>query len=173
MLEQPFLDHRDRSLRGRGGRALGRSGLQQVEPALLDRELDVLHVAEVALEEVDGPLELLEGGGEPRLHLRQRDGQPDSGNDVLALSVDEELATQPACPRGRIAAEAHARAAVVASVPEHHLHHVDGGTEVVGDAVRLPVHLRPRRVPGLEHRPDGAEQLLARVRRELAARTLA
>ena len=43
--QQPFPDHRDRGLHGGGSRALGGAGLQQVEPPLLDRELDVLHVA--------------------------------------------------------------------------------------------------------------------------------
>ena len=48
--DQPLLDHRDRRLQRRGGRALRRARLEQVERALLDRELDVLDVAVVPLE---------------------------------------------------------------------------------------------------------------------------
>ena len=61
-------------------------------------------------------------------------------------------------------------AAVVALVPEHHLHHVHGGPEVLGDLVGLPVHACARRVPRVEDRADRAQQLLVCVEREWPAR---
>ena len=49
-VDHAFVGHIDRDLeRGRGG-ALAGAGLQHVELVLLDRELDVLHVAVVAFE---------------------------------------------------------------------------------------------------------------------------
>jgi len=60
----------------------------------------------------------------------------------------------------------------VALVPEDHLDHVDGGADVVGNLVGAPVDLRPRRVPGVEDRTDGALELGAGVLRERAARLL-
>ena len=49
-LDQPFGGHVDGALdRGRRG-ALGGTRLEEVEPSFLDGELDVLHVAVVALE---------------------------------------------------------------------------------------------------------------------------
>ena len=165
-VEQPLLDHRDRGSHRGGGGALRGSGLEEVQPPLLDRELDVLHVAVVALESLDGLLELGECGREEVAHLVERSGMPDARDDVLPLSVDEELAADAALAGRGVAAEADARRAVVALVPEHHLHHVDGGAEVVRDLVGLPVHARTRRVPGVEDRAHRAQQLLVRVERE-------
>jgi hypothetical protein len=161
--QQPLLYHRDRGLDGGGSGALGGTGLQEVQPTLLHRELDVLDVAVVPLQPVDGLLELVEGGREGCAHLFQRNGQPDSRHHVLALRVQEELAAEAALARGGVAAEADARPAVVALVPEHHLHHVHGGAEVVRDLVGLPVHAGSRRVPRVEHRAHCAKQLLVGV----------
>ena len=162
----PSSDHRDCGTHRGGGRALRGSGLEQVQPPLLDRELDVLHVAVVPLEPIDRLLELGEGGREEAAHVVERSGQPDSRDDVLALRVDQELAADAALAGGGVAAEADAGGAVVTLVPEHHLHHVDGGAEVVRDLVGLPVDARARRVPGVEDRADRAEQLVVGVVRE-------
>ena len=54
----------------------------------------------------------------------------------------------------------------VALVAEDHLHDVHRRAEVVRDAVRAPVDLRPRRVPGVEDGAHRARELLARVLRE-------
>ena len=92
------------------------------------------------------------------------------GDDVLPLSVDEELAADAALTCRGVAAEADAGRAIVALVAEHHLHHVDGRAEIVGDLVRLPVHARTRRVPRVEDGAHRAQQLLVRVERERPAR---
>jgi hypothetical protein len=95
--------HLDRGAQRRGGRPLRRARLQDVELALLDRELDVLDVAVVLLELVhrgrqrgvrDGlhALELVEG-------LRGANAR----DDVLALRVDEELAVEPLFAGRRVA----------------------------------------------------------------------
>ena len=73
-VQQPLLDHRDGGSDRRGGRALGGSGLEQVQPTLLDRELDVLHVAVVLLEPIDRLLELGERGREQVAHVVERFG---------------------------------------------------------------------------------------------------
>ncbi len=63
-------------------------------------------------------------------------------------------------------------AELVALVAEDHLHDVHRGADVVGDAVRPPVHVRARVLPRLEHGDHCAAQLLARVLRELVRRLL-
>ena len=75
-------------------RALAGAGLEEEERAVLDRELDVLHLPVVLLE----PVERVD---EPPVRLREdlahpldRLGRADAGDDVLALRVDEELAEQ-------------------------------------------------------------------------------
>ena len=72
--QQPLLDHRDGGPDRGGGRPLRGSGLEQVQPALLDRELDVLHVAVVPLEPIDRLLELVERGREQAAHVVERVG---------------------------------------------------------------------------------------------------
>ena len=168
--DQPLLHHLDRgSERGRRC-ALRAPGLEEVELALLDRELDVLHVAVVLLEALDRLHQLVEGLRHPLLHRLERLRRANAGDDVLPLRVGEELAVQAALAGGRIAGEENAGAAVVALVAEDHLHDVDRGAEIVGDALRGAVDLRARRVPGFEDGADGAAQLLARVGGEQTAR---
>ena len=80
--------------------------LEQVERALLDRELDVLDVAVVPLERGHRLDELRERLREALLHPRERLGRADPGDDVLALRVDEELAVEALLAGRRVAREA-------------------------------------------------------------------
>ena len=166
---------RDQLLRGhvdgdaqRGGRgSLSRARLQEVQPALLDRELDVLHLPVVALEARERREELLVRRRQRFRHPLDRLGRTDARDDVLALRVDEELAEHPGLPRGRVAGEGHAGRGRVASVAEDHLHDVRRRAEVVGDPARAPVDLGTGRVPRAEHGADGGHQLDSRILREL------
>ncbi len=167
--DQPFLDHLHRSSQCRRRRALRRPGLQQEEIPLLDRELDVLHVAVVLLEPPDRLQELRVGLGKQLVHPLDRLRRADSRDDVLALRVLEELAVELALARGRVAREADAGAGAVALVAEDHLDDVDGGAEVVRNVVGAPVDLGTRRVPGLEDGAHGLLELGPRILRERAA----
>ena len=170
--DEPFLDHLGGDPQGRGSGALARAGLQEVQRPFLDRELDVLHVAVVHLEPVERRHELVERLRHALLHTGDRLGRPDPGDDVLALRVREELAEELPLPGRGVASEADTRARALAAVPEDHLDDVHRGSEVVGDVVRAAVDLRARRVPGVEDRPVGAAQLLARVLRERLTRSV-
>ena len=90
----------DGGLQRGGRRALGRARLQQVEPALLDRELDVLHVAVVLLEPAHrvGQLRRTPPAA-ARSIAAERLRRADAGDDVLALRVGEELAVEAAARR--------------------------------------------------------------------------
>ena len=169
--DQPFLDHLHRRPERRRRGSLRRPRLEQEELSLLDRELDVLHVAVVLLEPADRREQLRVRLRQQLAHALDRLGRADPGDDVLALGVLEELAVEPALAGGRVAREADARPGAVAPVAEDHLDDVDGGAEVVRDLVGAPVDLRAGRVPGVE---DGAHRLLelgARVLRERASRS--
>ena len=88
----PLVDHVDRDARHRLRAALAVARLQHVEGAVLDGELDVLHVAVGALEQVHRLDQLGEGLGQLVRQLGQRARRADAGDDVLALGVDEEVA---------------------------------------------------------------------------------
>ena len=80
------------------------AGLEEVELPLLDRELDVLHVAVVRLEPLERRGQLSVGLRQPLVHRRDRLRRPDPGDDVLALRVDEELAVEARLARRRVRA---------------------------------------------------------------------
>ena len=82
--------------------------------------------------------------GELLLQFGDGLGVADAGHHVLALGVDQEVAVGPLGPGGRVAGEADAGARVVVAVAEDHGLHVDGGAQVVGDALAV----RGRRWPG-------------------------
>ena len=170
--DEALVDHLRGDAQRRRGRSLPRSRLQEVERPFLDRELDVLQVAVVALEPFERLDELLERVGHALPHPLDRLRRTDARDDVLALRVREELAVQPPLARGRVAGEADAGARALAAVPEDHLDDVHGGAEVVRDLVRAAVHLRAWRVPRVEDRAVGAAQLVAGILRETAARLL-
>ena len=159
--------------RGRAG-ALADAGLEHPELALLDGELGVAHVLVVALEAGEDGEQLARGSSGSALCQRVEVlGVADAGHDVLALGVDEEVAVRPVLAGGGVAGEADAGAGVVVAVAEHHRLHVDGGAEVVADALADAVGDGAGAVPAAEHGLDGAAQLLDRVLRERLARCLA
>ena len=163
--------------RGLGG-ALAVAGLQHPEPALLDRELHVLHVAVVLLELRIDPRQLLEGFRHRGFHRRlvgagfdaRSFGDvlrgADAGDDVLALRVDQEFAVQPALAGRGIAREGDAGGRGVAHIAEHHGLHRHRGAPGFRNVVQAAIGDRARVHPGGEHRADGAPQLLMRILRE-------
>ena len=111
--------------------------------------------------------------GQPVLERGDRQRRAAAGDHVLALRVEQVLAVERALAGGRIAAEGHAGARVLAQVAEHHRHDVDRGAHAVGDVVQLPVVDGPAGVPALEHGRDGAPELVQRIAGEVAARLAA
>ena len=79
--------HLDGDAERRLRRPLSRPRLEQVERAVLDRELDVLHLAVVLLHALERLAQLRVGGGQDLAHPLDRLRRADAGNDVLALRV--------------------------------------------------------------------------------------
>ncbi len=178
LADQPLLHHVDGDLhRGPGG-ALAVAGLQHVELALLDGELDVLHVAVVVLEDAADLHQLLVALGHHLFHGREgavaaglvdRLRGADAGDHVLALGVDQELAVEVVLAGSRVAGEGDAGGAVVAHVAEDHRLNGDRGPPLGGDVVEAPVGDGAGVHPGAEDGADGAPQLLGGVLGEVAA----
>jgi hypothetical protein len=162
----------------RSAGALAVAGLQDVEPALLDRELDILHVAIMAFQPVADVAELPEGlrhrlfhrrqvaAGLLARHLGQVLRRADAGDHVLALGVDQVLAVEGVLAGRRVAGEGDAGGAVVAHIAEHH--GLDGHRRAPAgrDVVQAPVGDGALVHPGAEHGADRAPQLVLRVLRE-------
>ena len=171
LVDQALVDEVDGDLDHRLAGALAGARLQHPEPPLLHRELDVLHVPEVALEALAGlgqfPLrlghQLLEGVAGAGRGGQQRLRGADAGDDVLALRVDQVLAAEASLAGGGVAREDDAGRAVRAEVAEDHRLHVDGRPPVRGVAVELAVDGGARVLPGVEDRPDRTPELLPGV----------
>ena len=144
---QSLVDHLDRNAdRGLRG-ALAAARLQHVQHAVLDGELEILHVPIVFLQPAGDLAELRIDLGHLILQLRDRLRRADAGHDVLALGVQQILAVELSGPGGRVARESDAGAGSLPFVAEDHRLHVDGGSEVLGDVVLLAVEDRPVVVP--------------------------
>src|SRR6185437_6117196 len=98
----------DGHLQGGPPGALADPGLEHPELALLDGELGVAHVAVVALQAVEDVEELAVDLGEGGFEGGEGLGVADAGDDVLALSVDQEVAVLALVPGGRVPGEADA-----------------------------------------------------------------
>ncbi len=181
LADQPLGDQVAGDLQRRLGGALAGAGLQHVEPPPLDGELDVLHVAVVALQPLDHGLELGEHHRHGLLHrggdlahllagrAGERLGRADAGDHVLPLGVDQELAIEPALAGGRVSGEGDPRGRGLAHVAEHHGLDVDRRAPAFGDVVHAAVELGAIVHPAREHRSDGAPELGLRVLRERVA----
>ena len=153
------------SLRG----TLAVTGLQHEELAILDGELHVLHILVVVLEAGSDLNELIVNLGHLLMQLADGRRSTDTGNDILALSIDQVLAHQLLLAGSGVTGESNAGAGAHAGVTEGHLLHVDSGAPLVGDLVHLTIHIGAGVVPRAENGLDGADQLLLRVLRELLA----
>jgi len=159
-----FLAHHIDGEFERGGcGALAVARLEHEELAVLDGELDVLHVGEVLLKDGADAEELGVGLREVLLQAGDGLGCADSGDDVLALGVDEELAVELVGAVGGVAGEGDAGAGVVAGVAEDHGLDVDGGAPVGGDVVLLAVDDGAVVHPGTEDGAGGSAELVPRV----------
>ena len=192
LVDQTLAQHVHGDLHHRGARALAVAALEHPELAVLDRELDVLHVGEVLLQVV---LDLVELGIDRGHHLLERgvlrgavllgdvlrlgpalrtlDGDllrgADAGHDVLALGVDEILAVEDVLARGGVAREGYAGGRVAAHVTEDHRLHRDCRAPLGGDVVELAVEDGALVHPRAEDGADGAPELIPRVGREVLA----
>ena len=166
--------------------------LQEPQLAFLHGELHILHVAIVLLQLVLQGVQLLVELGHGFLHrgilghtvcfadagtlgptLRADLGDllrcADTGHHVFTLCVDQILAVEEVLAVAGIAAEAYAGSGGVAHVAEHHSHHADSRTPLVGNAFHLTVEDGALVHPAAEHGADGTPKLLHGIVGEVAA----
>ena len=98
------------------------SGLKHIELALFNGELHILHVTVMIFKSSANFLEVCKCLGELLSHLCDRHGSTNTGNNVLALCVCEELTHKAFFACCGVTSERNACAAVIAHVAEsHHL----------------------------------------------------
>src|SRR6185312_16343068 len=126
------------------------AGLQHVQLAVLDGELEILHVAVVLFQARSDVAELVVHMRHDFVQFRDVHRSADAGDNVLALRVHQKLAVKFFFAGGGIACEAYAGAAGVAEVSVNHGLHVDGSAEHVVNVVDSAVVLGAVVLPGAE-----------------------
>ena len=166
--DEALLDHFDSNAQGGSGGALAHAGLEHPELALLDGKLDIAHIAVMILERQEHALELLACGLEARGGLEVGDGLgvADAGDDVLALGIHQKVAIELLGAVGRVARKGDAGRRGLALVAKGHGLDVDGGAELVGNAVLLAVDAGALVHPAAKDGLDGKAQLELRIVRE-------
>ena len=108
------------------------TALEHIELAILDGELDVLHIVEVVLKKYANVVELLVNLRHCLLQglevlvmvclggLVQRVRCADTCNYILALGVDEPLSVELVVTDGRVAGESNSGSGGVAHISEYH-----------------------------------------------------
>ena len=152
--DQSLFDHLAGDADGRQAGAFAVARLEHVHLFLLDRELEILHVAEMLLEHLADAEQFLVGAGQDLLELDHGVGCADAGDDVLALGVHHELAPEYILAGGWVAGEGDAGAGACTGVAEHHRLHVHRRAPVCRDVVLAAVDDRAVVHPGAEHRAD-------------------
>ena len=89
--ERLVLCHVDGDPNGRLGAPLADPDLEQPEPALFDRELDVAQIGEVPLQPHRVVPQVGCDRGHPLVQDRDRHGLMRPGDDVLALGVEHDV----------------------------------------------------------------------------------
>ena len=166
--DQAFLDHFDGDAQGGGGSAFTHACLEHPELALLDGELDIAHIAVMILERQEHALELLTCRLEAQSGLEVGNGLgvTDTGDNVLALGVYQKVAVELFGAVGRVARKGNTGRRSLALVAKGHGLHVDGGAEVVGNAMLLAVDAGTLIHPAAKDGLDGKAQLKLRIVRE-------
>ena len=101
--------------------------MQHVKLAVLDGELEILHVAVVLLQPRGDFAQLVIDVGHDLFEFEDWNRCAHARNNILALRVHQELAVKLFRADRGIAREADTGAAGVAEIAENHGLHVDGG----------------------------------------------
>ena len=146
--DQLLVDHVDRDFDRRLGGALRGPRLQHPQLALLDGELEVLHIAVVLLQPLGVRFKLFVDIRKLLLQGCDRLWGADPCDHVLALGVRQVIAVEDFLAGVGVAREGDAGAGIVAHVAEDHGLDVDGGAQVVRDLIEVTVVRGPLVVPG-------------------------
>ena len=149
--------------------ALAVTGLEHIELAVFNGELHVLHIAVMVFESAAHIGELCKCLRELFRHLCDGHRGANTGNDIFALCIGEELAHELLFTGCRITGECDTGTAVIAHVAECHHLNIDSSAPAVGDIVIAAVNICAGVIPASENRLDCADELLLGVAGEILA----
>ena len=154
------------------GSALAVAALEHIELAVFDGELHVLHVMVMVFKSSADSGEVLICPWEFLGHLGYRHRSTDTGDDILALCIVQELAHELLLACCRVSREGNAGSGVVVEVAEYHRHNSDRGAPGIRDIVVAAVDIRSGVIPGSEDRLNGFLELNYRIGGEIGSKLL-
>ncbi len=166
--DQPFVHHLQRHANRGQSRALTVARLQHVEFAILNGELEILHVLVMLLQPRRDITQLVINIGHDLFEFEDWNRSAHAGNHIFALRVQQEFSVEFFRAVGRIARESDTGAAGIAEVAEDHGLHIDRRPEHVIDVVDAAIVLGAIVLPGAEHGIARHHQLLDGVLRKVA-----
>ena len=117
---QSFLLHLHRAAHHRGGVHLAVAGLQTIQRAFLDGELEVLHFVIMVFQLGAQLLQLPEQVGHFLGHVVERLGSADARHHILALRIHQIFAIQQVFAGGGVARKTDSGGRIIAAIAEHH-----------------------------------------------------
>src|SRR5438094_252383 len=109
----------------------------------------------------------------PLRHLVDVERSPNSGDDILALCVDEKFAIELLLAGGRISGERDAGSRIITEIAEDHRDDTHSRSEILGDRIDSPVVSRLFERPRFPYRFDRAPKLSHRIPGEFSPRVSA
>src|SRR5260370_20470111 len=121
--DELFVCHVHGDSKGRGRGTLARSSLQQIQLAVLDGELHVLHVTIVFFKYYSSFLKLRVDLGHHLCHFAEMHRRANAGNHIFALCVHQEVAIENFFAVARVALQTHSPPLTLTLLPTYHFHH--------------------------------------------------
>ena len=171
-VDELLFDHFASDTNSGDAGALTVASLEHEHLLFLDSELEVLHVLEVRFEDLADALELFE---RLRLLLSELSNgvrSADTGDNIFALGVHEELTVEDLLASGGVTGESHTGTRLRTGITEDHGLNVYGGAPGSRDAVFATVNDRAVIHPGTEDGAHGTLELVPRVGGEVEAGAL-
>ena len=144
--------------------------LENPQPSLFDGEFHALRILVVSLEFIEDlqqrTVDLGPQGRQFPGHFVNILRRAHTGEEILALRVDQVFAPRLRRSGQAIPRKSHADARLVADVADYHRADIHGCSKQAGDPVAAPVLFGRGRSPRLKGRMNGQPQLLKRVLRK-------
>ncbi len=163
-----LIDHLDGNLECSSCRALTHTSLKHPQLALLNSELNVAHIAVMILERNKDLLKFASSTLQAFSVLKVGDGLgiTNTGNNVFALSIYQEVTIKLACTISRVTRKGNACGRGITLVAKDHNLYVNRGTKIVRDSMLLAIQDGALIHPAAKDGLDGKTKLQAWVRWE-------
>ncbi|MPM41773.1 hypothetical protein SDC9_88432 [bioreactor metagenome] len=131
--DQPFVHHIHSDLHSGASSAFAIAALQHPQAAVLDCELNVLHIFVVDFEDLHNFEELFVGFGQNITEGIDLFSIADTSNHIFTLGVQQIIAVEDGFTIGGVTGECNTSTRIPTGVTKDHGHNIDCGAQIIGD----------------------------------------